>query len=99
MSDQQNVPGGWRSIVAGVSSAARDLAGTPGGPQDAVGDSGEWRPTPLIPDRYRIRETEEGRFLLCEEAPRLRVSVDASHSFSEAEARDLGKRVILLDGA
>jgi hypothetical protein len=99
MSDQPTTTGGWRSIVAGVSSAAWDRAGTPGAPRDALGDSGEWRPAPLIPDRYRIRETEEGRFLLCEEAPRVRVSVNASHSFSEAEARDLGKRVILLDGA
>ena len=99
MSDQQTLTGGWRSIVAGVSSAARDIAGTPGPPRDALDDSGEWRPTPLIPNRYRIRETDEGRFLLCEEAPRVRVSVSASHSFSEAEARDLGKRVILLDGA
>jgi hypothetical protein len=99
MSDQQTLTGGWRSIVAGVSSAARDIAGAPDAPRDALGDSGEWRPTPLIPDRYRIRETEEGRFLLCEEAPRVRVSVSSSHSFSEAEARDLGKRVILLDGA
>ena len=99
MSDQQTHAGGWRSIVAGVSSAARDLTGTPDAPRDALSDSGEWRPTPLIPDRYRIRETEEGSFLLCEEAPRVRISVSASHSFSEAEARDLGKRVILLDGA
>ncbi len=56
-------------------------------------------PRPLIPDRYRIRETDEGRFLHCEEAPRVRASVDRSHAFSEAEARELGKRVILLDGA
>jgi hypothetical protein len=99
MSDQETITGGWRSIVAGVSSAARDLAGTPGSPPDALGDAEEWRRTPLIPERYRIRATEEGRFLLCEEAPRVRVSVNASKSFSEAEARDLGKRVILLDGA
>jgi hypothetical protein len=96
MADQHSIGGGFRSIVAGVSSAARELAGAP---DPAVHDSGSWRPAPLIPERYRIRESEEGRFLVCEEAPRVRVSVDASHSFSEAEARLLGKRVILLDGA
>ncbi|UCE85256.1 MAG: hypothetical protein JSU66_13020 [Deltaproteobacteria bacterium] len=54
---------------------------------------------PLLPERYEIRETDEGRFLCCDEAPRLRVSIDREHSFSEAEARELGGRVILLDGA
>ena len=94
MSDQQSITGGLRSIVAGVSSAARELAATP-----TLAESEGWHPAPLIPDRYRLRETEEGRFLLCDEAPRVRVSVDPSHAFSEAEARVLGKRVILLDGA
>jgi hypothetical protein len=94
MSDQQSITGGFRSIVAGVSSAARELAATP-----TLAESEGWHPAPLIPDRYRLRETEEGRFLLCDEAPRVRVSVDPSHAFSEAEARALGKRVILLDGA
>ncbi len=65
----------------------------------AAEDPPEWHATPLIPERYTIRDSEEGRFLHCDEAPRVRVSVERSHAFSEAEARELGKRVILLDGA
>ncbi len=53
----------------------------------------------LIPERYGVREAEEGWFLYCDEAPRLHVSIDRGHSFSEAEARELGGRVIMLDGA
>jgi hypothetical protein len=52
-----------------------------------------------LPERYRIRETESGVFLGCEEAPRVRVNLNAANSFSEAEARELGERTILLDGA
>ncbi|MFP6580259.1 MAG: hypothetical protein VCC02_10730 [Myxococcota bacterium] len=54
---------------------------------------------PLLPDRYRVQETEEGRFLVCEEAPRIRVDLAPSNTYDEAEARELGPRVILLDGA
>jgi hypothetical protein len=53
---------------------------------------------PLLPERYEIRESDEGRFLCCDEAPRLRISIDRKHSFSETEARLLGGRTILLDG-
>lgn len=54
---------------------------------------------PLIPERYSVRETEDGRFLVCDEAPRVSVCLDRAISFSESEARDLGERTILLDGA
>jgi hypothetical protein len=60
------------------------------------GDPADFRP--LIPDRYEVRESEDGRYLWCDEAPRVRVTIDRRHSLSEAEARDLGGRVILLDG-
>ena len=49
--------------------------------------------------RYEIKRTDAGRFLFCDEAPRLRVSIDRAHAFSEVEARELKGRVILLDGA
>ena len=53
---------------------------------------------PPLPERYRIREVDGLRFLACDEAPRIRVSLDAENAFSEAEARELGERVVLLDG-
>lgn len=52
-----------------------------------------------IPERYSVRKSDDGRFLHCEEAPRVRVVIDRSLSVSESEARTLGKRVIFLDGA
>lgn len=52
-----------------------------------------------LPNRYEIRDLEDGRVLLCSEAPAVSVSIDRRHVFSEAEARRLGERVILLDGA
>jgi hypothetical protein len=52
-----------------------------------------------LPNRYAVRERESGRFLSCDEAPGVAVSVDRKHAFSETDARRLGERVILLDGA
>jgi hypothetical protein len=52
-----------------------------------------------IPHRYESRESEDGRYVVGDEAPRMRVSIHAANSFSENEARELGERVILLDGA
>ena len=52
-----------------------------------------------IPNRYEIRETEEGPVLRCREAPGLAVRVDASVNLGEAEARKMGERVVFLDGA
>ncbi len=60
-------------------------------------------PTPIpsasLPDRYQVQEREDGRVLLCDEAPGVAVSIDRDHHYSEAEARRLGERVVLLDGA
>jgi hypothetical protein len=97
MAEREGIAGGPRSFATGAASVARELA--PLRPFDELTDPDEWHATPLLPERYRVRETEDGRFLHCEEAPRMLVSVDRSHAFSEAEARELGKRVILLDGA
>jgi hypothetical protein len=52
-----------------------------------------------LPNRYAVREREGGRFLACDEAPGVGVSIDRKHAFSETDARRLGERVILLDGA
>ena len=52
-----------------------------------------------LPNRYQLRDREEGPVLLNSEAPGVTVHIDRSYSFTEAEARKLGERVILLDGA
>lgn len=52
-----------------------------------------------IPQRYRLRRADRDSVLLCDEAPRVHVRVRRDYSFSEADARALGPRVILLDGA
>ncbi len=88
MAERQGIAGGPRAFATGAASVARELA--PLRPYDELIDPDEWHATPLLPERYKIRETEDGRFLHCEEAPRMRVSVDRTHAFSEAEARELG---------
>ncbi len=52
-----------------------------------------------VEGRYEVREREQGTYLHCREAPGIAVAVHKSHSYSESDARKLGKRVILLDGA
>ena len=52
-----------------------------------------------IPDRYDVRRQEQGAALFCREAPGITVFVDRALSFTEAEARKLPPRTILLDGA
>ena len=78
--------------------ASGTLAGT------AVAPETRWPPAvvrrlPVIPERYRVREREDGRHLECEEAPRLRAVIDPSMAASLSDAQGLGERVILLDGA
>ncbi|MEM6455100.1 MAG: hypothetical protein AAF772_08410 [Acidobacteriota bacterium] len=53
----------------------------------------------LLPVRYEAREGPKGRYVRCREAPAIGVALDRSYAFSEAEARKLGERTILLDGA
>ncbi len=54
----------------------------------------------VLPQRYKLRSGEgEPTHLVCDEAPRLKVQVRRDFAFSLAEAKELGERVILLDGA
>jgi len=50
-------------------------------------------------DRYRVAASDAGPVLHCDETPGIAVHIDARFAFSEADARRLGPRVILLDGA
>ncbi|MEM6793635.1 MAG: hypothetical protein AAF725_06605 [Acidobacteriota bacterium] len=52
-----------------------------------------------LPNRYDIRERDGVQVLVCREAPGLTLHLDRRFSFSEAEARKLPERSILLDGA
>jgi hypothetical protein len=93
--------------------AGRTASDTPVPPAETDAANEEWRPLPrlphssleaggdvvTIPERYSVRKSDDGRFLHCEEAPRVRVVIDRKLSVSESEARGLGKRVIFLDGA
>jgi hypothetical protein len=66
-------------------------------PEDAERLAGA--PAPELPRRYRVRRVESDSCLVADEAPRIQVRVHREHAFSESEARELGTRVILLDGA
>jgi hypothetical protein len=57
--------------------------------RDALGSSG----------RYELRDSERGPLLECHDSPGILVRVDPGLGMSEGEARKLGERVILLDGA
>ncbi len=52
-----------------------------------------------VVDRYRVELTTGGAVLHCDETPGIDVRIDASFAFSEVDARKLGPRTILLDGA
>lgn len=52
-----------------------------------------------VPDRYEVRESEDGYFVHCDDAPRVRLWIDPTQSFSESDARAMGGRTIFLDGA
>jgi len=55
---------------------------------------------PPLPQRYKLRGGEgEPTHLVCDEAPRVKVRVRRDFAFSLSEAKELGERVILLDGA
>jgi hypothetical protein len=58
-----------------------------------------WHVPVSLPQRYRLRRGEGDGHLVCDEAPRIQVRIQREYAFSEAEARALGERVILLDGA
>ena len=52
-----------------------------------------------LPNRYQLRDRTEGPVLLSSEAPGVSVQIRRGLAYSEAEARKLGERVVLLDGA
>jgi hypothetical protein len=55
---------------------------------------------PLLPRRYKLRSGGgEPSHVVCDEAPRVKVQVRRDYAFSLSEAKELGERVILLDGA
>lgn len=55
---------------------------------------------PPLPQRYKLRGGEgEPTHVVCDEAPRVKVQVRRDYAFSLSEAKELGERVILLDGA
>lgn len=61
-------------------------------------------PAPVVPkdefpDRYNLRERDGVKALVGREAPGVAVRLDRHFAFSEAEARKLGERTILIDGA
>ncbi|MGB6364646.1 MAG: hypothetical protein WBG64_18430, partial [Thermoanaerobaculia bacterium] len=51
-----------------------------------------------VPNRYFIKEDEEGRFLSCLEAPEVKVRIDRSLSFSAGAVRKAPDGTIFLDG-
>jgi len=68
-----------------------------------VRSPGEWqqRLRGGLPERYRTRPGEGSAhgFLVCDEAPRVQARIRRDYAFSQSAARELGERVILLDGA
>lgn len=52
-----------------------------------------------LPDRYRLRQEEEGLALTCLEAPSIRVRVERGFSTSASAARGFAAGTIFLDGA
>jgi hypothetical protein len=53
-----------------------------------------------LPRRYKLRSGEgEPAHVVCDEAPRVKVQVRRDYAFALSEAKELGERVILLDGA
>ncbi len=86
-------------------SAGRNLSPRPAPAGSRGRDAGASGPPdwelverPSLPQRYRRIEDEDGTHLTCDEAPRIKVRVQRDFAFSKAQARELGGRVILLDG-
>ncbi|MCP5039779.1 MAG: hypothetical protein GY944_02040 [bacterium] len=67
----------------------------PGPPLPSTPDS----VPPTVPERYEVRDSDDGAFLHCDDAPRVRVRIEPKLSVSEADARAMGGRSIFLDGA
>lgn len=52
-----------------------------------------------IPERYTLRNSEEGSFLSCLESPNISVSIKFGRVIPQAQARKAADRTIFLDGA
>ena len=96
MADTQGKPDSSPPSPSALGRVPRRPIGASARPQP---DWSSALPHQPIPDRYEARENEDGPYVVCDEAPRMRVSIHVANSFSESEARELGERVILLDGA
>jgi hypothetical protein len=55
--------------------------------------------SPDLPDRYRLREEDGGRYLVCLDAPEIRVVLSRSSAANGAAARKAPEGTIFLDGA
>ncbi|MCP3956258.1 MAG: hypothetical protein GY719_00210 [bacterium] len=88
---EEQAGGGFDDLPSGGVVPFRAGLGLTQSPEEPAGTG--------LPDRYEIREREDGRSLHCGEAPGVAVSINQRHQFSEAEARRLGERVVFLDGA
>jgi len=87
---------GSDGAVAPTTGPVPDELREPASPQPTPGGGEE--ESGALPDRYEVRAKDGDRYIRCEEAPGVSVAIDSNYSFTEAEARRLGRRVILLDG-
>ena len=55
--------------------------------------------SPAIPNRYRVKESAQGRTLICVEAPTVTVRVERGFVVTAAQARNYAAGSIFLDGA
>lgn len=89
-----------RLVTDSGQGLPRRGAGAPASRREPAARAGSGEgPSASLPNRYEIREIEDGQVLLCDEAPGVAVSLDRRYGFTEAEARKLGERVVLVDGA
>ena len=49
------------------------------------------KPEESLPNRYEIRDRDDGRVLLCGEAPGVAVSIERTYQYTEADARRMGR--------
>ncbi len=83
-----------------IRSAAH-LLKTATGRHDAVTEALPERPVTrrTLPERYQVRDDEDGRFLTCLEASNISVRIERTLNVSASSARKYPKGTIFLDGA
>ncbi|MCB1139439.1 MAG: hypothetical protein KDK23_11815 [Leptospiraceae bacterium] len=79
----------------------KKLAGFSGGSEETEQQEAEEFPSEIkrLPDRYSVKETEEGKVLSCLEAPNISVRIERGKTVSGTSARKAPERTIFLDGA